>query len=234
MTDETHDIQALVKRRIEELGLNMSQVSLRLGRNRAYIHQFVERGIPKRLPGTARSQLAEILQIDEGQLVPPGVRWAAPVRQVPSRSEAVSLRPDAGYNDIPVLGTALSSDAASDFVFSGEIIDYIRCPPALAKAKGCFALRVVGDVMAPRFEPGNIVIVQSGRVPSANDYVVIELHAKEDALPAGFLRRLTAYAPDHIVCEQFNPQKKSEFRIEDIKTLYRVISTDELFGVPAV
>ncbi len=211
----------------------MSQVSLRLGRNRAYIHQFVGRGIPKRLPGIARNQLAEILQIDEGQLVPPGIRWTASVRQSPSRSEAGISRPDTSHKDIPVLGTALSNDAASDFVFTGEVIDFIRCPPALAKAKGCFALRVVVDAMAPKFEPGNIVIIQSGRVPSANDYVVIELHSKEGALGAGFLRRLMAHAPDYIVCEQFNPHQKRELRIDDIKTLYRVVSTDELFGVSA-
>jgi phage repressor protein C with HTH and peptisase S24 domain len=222
---------ALVKARIEELGLNMSQVSTRLGRNRAYIHQFIERGIPKRLPGTVRSQLAEILDIDEGQLVPPGVKWTAPSRQQkPQRSEAVSAGHDTGHNDIPILGTSFSSNAAVDFAFTGEVIDYLKCPPALARAKGCVAIRVVGDTMAPRFEPGTLVVMQAGRAPILNDYVVVELNAGEDGRASGYLGRLTAYSPDRITCEQFNPRRKSEFKLADIKTLYRVVSTDELLG----
>ena len=232
MTDETREIADLVRARIEELGLNMSQVSTRLGRNRAYIHQFIDRGIPKRLPGAVRSQLAEILDVDEGRLVPPGVKWTAPAKSQRPRSEAEGFRPETtGSNDIPILGTAFGSEAAADFMFNGEVIDYIRCPPALAKAKGCFAIRVVGDSMIPRFEPGNIVVVQAGRVPSVNDYVVIELNGKDGGPGPGFIKRLIAYSSDHIVCEQFNPRKKLEFKIGDIKTLYRVVSTDELFGV---
>ena len=232
MTDEPDEIQALIKGRIEELGLNMSQVSIRLGRNRAYIHQYLERGIPKRLPGAARHQLAEILDIDEGLLVPPGVRWSGPAKPTRARPEIDNFHSGTMQNDIPILGTALGGDeAGSDFMFSGEIIDYISCPPALAKAKGRFAVRMVGDSMSPRFEPGNIVIVQAGRVPGVNDYVVIELHGKDGAPGPGFIKRLTAYTSGHIVCEQFNPRKKTEFKLSDIKTLYRVVSTDELFGV---
>jgi phage repressor protein C with HTH and peptisase S24 domain len=231
MTDQTHDIAALVRARIEELGLNMSQVSLRLGRNRAYIHQFLERGIPKRLPGSARSQLAEILDIDEGQLVPPGVKWTGSSRQQKSqRSEVQRLGLHGDSSDIPILGTSFSSEGAVDFEFTGEIIDYLRCPLALAKAKGCVAIRVVGDAMVPRFEPGNLVVMQAGRAPILNDYIVVELNAGEGGRTSGYLRRLTAYSSDRITCEQFNPVRKTEFKLSDIKTLFRVISTDELLG----
>jgi phage repressor protein C with HTH and peptisase S24 domain len=231
MDDKTHEIAALVKERVEELGLNLSQVSLALGRNRAYIHQFINRGIPARLPGKVREQLAKILQIDEKLLAPSGTRLTTPARLNRIPSDNGNYRMDAEHNDIPVLGTAFGSDKASDFSFNGDVIDYIRCPPALTRAKGCFAIRVVGTSMVPRFEPGNIVIVQTGRIPSVNDYVVIELEGQDGAPGPGFIKRLIAYSTEHIVCEQFNPAQKLEFKMRDIKTLYRVVSSDELLGV---
>ena len=65
----------LVKRR--EPPTDLKKCSLLIGKNHAYLHQFVYRGTPRRLPEEARFLLAEHLGCDEADLRPPSTRIAA-------------------------------------------------------------------------------------------------------------------------------------------------------------
>src|SRR5215831_3028713 len=51
--------------RVAELGLSLSELSLKVGKNHAYFQQFIKRGVPNRLPEEVRGQVAEILGLDE-------------------------------------------------------------------------------------------------------------------------------------------------------------------------
>jgi transposase-like protein len=61
-----------VRRAVIELaasnGDSLASLSRKIGRNAAYLHQFVERGTPARLPEDARLSLAQHWQIDERRL----------------------------------------------------------------------------------------------------------------------------------------------------------------------
>ncbi|WP_205411698.1 hypothetical protein [Sphingomonas carotinifaciens] len=46
-------------------GHSFASLSTRIGRNVAYLQQFVKRGTPRRLPEDERRALAMILQVDE-------------------------------------------------------------------------------------------------------------------------------------------------------------------------
>lgn len=48
--------------------LNLKQLSLRLGRNHAYLHQYVHRSSPRALPEQLRYLLAKLLDVDESRL----------------------------------------------------------------------------------------------------------------------------------------------------------------------
>jgi hypothetical protein len=50
---------------IEDRGLNLSQVSLKLGKSHSYLQQFIKRGVPAKLPEDVRAQLAELFGVDE-------------------------------------------------------------------------------------------------------------------------------------------------------------------------
>ena len=60
---------------IEKRGSDLKNASLAIGRNAAYLHQFVYRGTPRVLPEDARETLAEFLGCDDEELrhrvVPP-------------------------------------------------------------------------------------------------------------------------------------------------------------------
>lgn len=54
--------------RADERGESLAGLSAAIGRNAAYLHQFVHRGSPRRLPEDERLLLAMRLQIDEREL----------------------------------------------------------------------------------------------------------------------------------------------------------------------
>lgn len=51
-----------------ERGESLSALSRKIGRNVAYLQQYIERGTPKRLPEEERRMLAIALEIDERRL----------------------------------------------------------------------------------------------------------------------------------------------------------------------
>lgn len=64
-------VRKLLDGLIRDRKLTLSEVSERLGKNHAYMQQFMKRGIPERLPERVRLQLAEMLDIDETLLGAP-------------------------------------------------------------------------------------------------------------------------------------------------------------------
>jgi hypothetical protein len=51
-------VRKLIEDRFAQLGLTMSKVSVEIGRNHAFLQQFLRRGIPRELHERDREQLA--------------------------------------------------------------------------------------------------------------------------------------------------------------------------------
>lgn len=66
--ENTEEIRKKIARLISERGLNYAKISLQLGKNIAYIQQFIKNGSPRRLGEVERHKLAEILGVDEQEL----------------------------------------------------------------------------------------------------------------------------------------------------------------------
>jgi phage repressor protein C with HTH and peptisase S24 domain len=74
--------------------------------------------------------------------------------------------------------------------------------------------------------------VDPHRKPRPGDDVVIELFPEtEDEAGPGFTKKLARVTPTKVVVEQFNPAKELEFDTDRVKSLHRVIPTDELLGI---
>jgi len=68
MAAATDKVRATVQRLADERGESLAWLSAMLGRNAAYLQQFVGRGSPKVLPEEARLALAMHWRIDERRL----------------------------------------------------------------------------------------------------------------------------------------------------------------------
>lgn len=82
MPNRMDSVRKLLLGLFDERGLKLSDVSKDLGKNHAYMQQFIKRGIPEKLPEDVRSKLAEMLGLDEHLL-------GAPLRQAQSQAQSL-------------------------------------------------------------------------------------------------------------------------------------------------
>lgn len=134
-----------------------------------------------------------------------------------------------GDFDVEVRGISVGG-SDDEFYFNGEVIDHIRRPPGIKRAKNVFALNVSGDSMMPRYEPGEPIYVQRTN-PAVGDYVVVELYPEDDGHAGkSFLKQLVRRTGRRVTCSQFNPPKEVEFDAGEVKEIFRVLKPRELLG----
>lgn len=246
-------IRDLILRLLEERDLTMKEVSLKMGRNHAYMRQYLKQGTPDRLEEDDREKLASILGVDEGDLRPTPPRIAkistsAPLGDV-SNDKKVTQRTDSGVTtnvgemgpapslrelprDLPAKGVAAGSElGVGDFRFlNGEVVDYVRRPPRLAGVKDAFVVYLTGDSMAPRYKHGAPVYIHPGQPARIGDDVLVELAPERDGEAGECLVKELVRRGTKIRLKQHTPPKFIEIDAKRVRVIYRVVPYDELLN----
>ena len=126
-------------------GTSLAALSRMLGRNAAYVQQYVRRGTPRSLEDEDVARLAAFFGVAPAML---GGRAVAAMWRVPRLDVAVSAGPGAQVNDEVAVGTGLIG-------------------PSLARRLGlspgaAAILRVKGDSMEPGLFDGDHILVDTG------------------------------------------------------------------------
>ena len=132
--------------------------------------------------------------------------------------------------DLEVRGTAVGGESGS-FDFNGEVVDYLRRPPGLVGARKAFAIYATGDSMSPRYEEGEIVFVHPGRPAMPGSDVIIELHGSDGEPGQCYIKRLVRRTGTKLIVKQFNPPKEISFPLNQVRSVFRVLTSAELLGV---
>lgn len=125
-----------------------------------------------------------------------------------------------GKKDLPVLGAAIGGGHTMQFPDNGSVFEYVERPAALAGVPSAFAVYCVGDSMAPRYEPGEILHCHPNRPLSRGDYVVVEC---TDG--TGLIKRYVKGDNNSVTLEQFNPAKVFQVPRERIKSIALIVGT---------
>ena len=223
MIDATKDsVRQLILSALAERQLNMSSVSKRLGKNHAYLHQFLYRGIPAHLPELVRGELAAILQVPEEQLKGSGPRRSMPPVDPPHVTTG---------DKIPVRGAG-QGGSEGWFPWNGEIVDYISRPPHLAGAREAYAVYVAGSSMEPRYYAGELVYIHPGKPVTIGSFVLMQIRPEaEGDAPRAFMKRLVRRTANKVTLEQFNPQKNFDIKNSDILSMHRIVGSAESGGL---
>lgn len=146
-------------------------------------------------------------------------------------AEDLALLRQSMLQDVPVKGVAVGGVDA-DFSLNGTVSEYVRRPPGLAKANGVYAIYVTSDSMAPKFEPNDLLYVSSLRSAVVGDFVVVEMAPEEDGSPGkGYIKKLVRRGATVVKLHQFNPDCDIEIETNRIRSIHRVFTNNELFGV---
>lgn len=207
-----HDI---TNRRLAELlGITEDKVSKSL----------TDKGKPRQWKGSEALRLSQIIKNDEPTLVKSEVRGtgmsAAEIR------DAWAMRGD--VQPVPLVGTALGGAFGNLETVEmtelrlSEVLDYLARPQSLADDDLAYAVEIVGDSMAPRFEPGERVFVSPKAAVRPGDDVIVQLidPAGEgdlaDAVTEVLIKRLVRRTAAFIELRQFNPDTTFEVPLDRV------------------
>lgn len=146
-----HDPRAVLERLIRERGGDYAGLSRLIGRNAAYIQQYIKRGTPKRLAEEDRRQLAAYFGIDETLLGGRGGGGAA----------------EAGLVRVPRLDVGASAGPGALDPGERELGRIAFDPQWLRRlgvrdGKALSVIRVQGDSMSPTLSDGDEILVDRG------------------------------------------------------------------------
>jgi phage repressor protein C with HTH and peptisase S24 domain len=171
-------------------------------------------------------KLAEILDTPLAVLT----EESLPATNVESGPSALS-NVSALASDVPVFGTAVGGHDG-DFAFNGQVVDYVRRPPGVAKLRNIYALWVTGDSMAPWNSSGDLIYVTPSRPPVTGDHVVVELIGENDHEPGtAMVKLLTGRTTTHLKLKQYNPESEFMVPLSRVKAVHKVLTLRDLLGV---
>jgi len=147
----TSDPRAELERLCAERGEDFAGLSRMLGRNPAYIQQFVRRGVPKKLKEEERKKLARFFGVAESVLGGPPEVDRAPSGLVPVKRTLV--RASAGPGAI-----AGEERERPYFAFDEQWLRTLSASPSSKLS----IIRVDGDSMAPTLSAGDDILVDLG------------------------------------------------------------------------
>ena len=205
-----NDARAILERLCLERGEDFASLSRLVGRNPAYIQQFIRRGTPRRLPETERRTLARYFDVPESLLGGPEEESVGGGMVPVGRS---AVRASAGPGAIPG-----DERARPYFAFDERWLRRLTG----AGADKLTLIRVEGDSMSPTLADGeDILLDQSDGVERLRDGIyVLRI---EDVL---VVKRLALHPITHRVTVQSDNPAYSDWpdcRIEDIHVIGRVI-----------
>lgn len=149
------DVRSALDALIQERGEDYSAISRLLGRNPAYIQQFIKRGTPRRLAEEDRQRLAAYFRVPETRLG--GRAGNGPVREgtiaalvtVPRIAIGASAGPG-GIAEIEERGRPIAFD-------EGLLRDL-----GAGRRSALSIIRVAGDSMEPTLRDGDDILVDRG------------------------------------------------------------------------
>lgn len=203
---------------------NLKSLSVALGRNPAYIQQFIDNGSPQELHEKDARKLAKILGVSSEELgVAPLAEEKLYNEVAPQNGGALTFHPGekpTGPRNLPILGHVRAGQEGW-FMDNGDAQGVTVRVDALIGVRDAYAVRVYDESMVPVYEAGELLYVDPTRPVKPGNKVIIQLHDGQ-----AFVKRLLRRTDRAVICEQFNPERKIEFKPKDIRSIHRVIGTD--------
>lgn len=154
MEKNMDDVRAVLEQLIRDRGDDYSSLSRLLGRNAAYVQQFIHRGVPRKLDEDDRRTLAEYFGVAETLLGGPAAKTTTGAPSPKTRSDVIMVpRLAVGASAGP--GALGSNDAPLGQIgFEARWLRQLSASP-----KALSVIQVSGDSMSPTLVDGDDILV---------------------------------------------------------------------------
>jgi phage repressor protein C with HTH and peptisase S24 domain len=169
---ELDPIRTRVLKLLDARDTDLKNASLAIGKNAAYLHQFIFRGTPKVLPEHLREALAKHLDVDSEQLKHRHLPRRKPRSKPRDTGMGPTHRVPRGFSVIPEIDVRASAghgavhegleETKATWLFPDPLIRHeLRATPEHLRL-----ITVDGDSMEPLLAPGDRILVDtSQRIP---------------------------------------------------------------------
>ena len=229
-------VRELILDKLQELGLTMSEASLKIGKNHAYLQQFLRRGHPLELSEKSRLPLARLLGVPEEALRGPSA--VLPARNHPKPEPKIITRrgadiaqpsisgaepqnfldnirplPEMVGRNLPVFGTtARGGDDAS--ILSDHPVDWEAMPNFLVNVEGAYSVFVAGNAMDPEHKNGSTALVHPHLSPQNGDTCIFRCR-KDDGVELAIVAVLLRFDDNTWYVSQHNSKKNFKLKRAD-------------------
>lgn len=90
-----------------------------------------------------------------------------------------------------------------------------------------YSLRTPDDTMAPRYEPGEQVLVHQASPARPGDHVVVLCHPERGGPVAPMIRRLVTQEANALTVERYTPRCTETIPTHRVRAVHRVVSFQE-------
>lgn len=220
----------VLKRRREELQLSQEELGLRAGVSQSTIGNLESgaRGAKGRVPSSLPAVAVALGTTTEALLAEAGMARKAPARSVavgsPDERGLFDDPADASYASrrprvqVPVIGRTMGGvpdriwdDEGRPTGVTDEYADLATDGPH------AFLVRVEGDSMSPKYDPGGFALVEPDVEPGLGEEVLVRLSTGET-----MLKRLLSRRGGMVQLASFNNNVVLTFRVEEIVWMYYV------------
>lgn len=226
------EIRAMIKSLLDERGISMASASIAIGKNSAYLQQYIVKGSPVRLPEEQRKRLSIILDIPEQDLTD------RPIIKIPMPSAFEGINMVANS-----LGGLFAPKTDANDKVSINMYDVTACCGTGIEA---LAENVIGtwSMTMPEFKkisstiPENVKLIKvkgDSMLPTLkeDDWVFVDVSQKEFTIDGIYLIRLTSglavkriqsSVSDNIIILSDNPKYQAiNVNISDAEIVGKVI-----------
>jgi phage repressor protein C with HTH and peptisase S24 domain len=126
--------------------------------------------------------------------------------------------PQPGPRDLPVVGHARGGQEGY-FFDNGIVESYVERPWFLLGQSSAYAVYVNDGSMEPVMRHGQLVYVSPTVPPTPGDDVVVQLSDGQ-----GLIKRLFRRTARHLVLEQYNPAKRLEIPMGQVRSAHLVVA----------
>lgn len=128
-----------------------------------------------------------------------------------------------GWRQMPLYGRVYGGNS-NGVIIEDDGTERVDRPKSLENIDSAYALEVIGDSMAERYTPGEIVHVNPQRAYHRGSYVVIQVE-KPTGERCGYIKRFVAQTRDEVVVEQLNPAMEIRFDADEVRAIHLVVGT---------
>jgi phage repressor protein C with HTH and peptisase S24 domain len=217
MTDLHRDAAiAYVDMLVRETGLDLTNLARRAGVSSTTLTRF--HNDPRYTNSLSARTLKKLSDVT-GVPLPPSLGGAAN-GGAPLAPGALNMHtvPQPGPRDLPVVGHARGGQEGY-FFDNGIVESYVERPWFLLGQSNAYAVYVNDGSMEPVLRHGQLIYVSPTVPPTPGDDVVVQLNDGQ-----GLIKRLFRRTARILALEQFNPAKRLEIPMGDVRSVHLVVA----------